>query len=88
MHLTTRSVINQGHRSPRIGEVFPVGQGQRAALGLRDHLFCNRVGYVGDALVVVVCVAAFPKLGSVDLLQGAGMGMDGLFFAAALSFFA
>mgnify|MGYP001235078047 FL=1 len=59
-----------------------------AALGLRDHLFCNRVGYVGDTLVVVVCVAAFPKLGSVDLLQGAGMGMDGLFFAAALSFFA
>lgn len=59
-----------------------------AALGLRDHPFCNRVGYVGDALVVVVCVAAFPKLGSVDLLQGAGMGMDGLFFAAALSFFA
>lgn len=79
---------HQGHRSPRIGEVFPVGQGQRAALGFRDHLFCNRVGYVGDALVVVVCVAAFPKLGSVDLLQGAGMGMDGLFFAAALSFFA
>ncbi len=38
--------------------------------------------------LVVVGVAAFPMLGSVDLLQGSGTGMDGLFFAAALSFFA
>ena len=38
--------------------------------------------------LVVVGVAAFPTLCSVDLLQGAGKGMDGLFFAAALSFFA
>ena len=38
--------------------------------------------------LVVVGVAAFPMLGSVDLLQGTGTGMDGLFFAAALSFFA
>ena len=38
--------------------------------------------------LVVVGVAAFPQLGTVDLLQGAGTGMDGLFFAAALSFFA
>ena len=38
--------------------------------------------------LVVVGVAAFPQLGTVDLLQGAGKGMDGLFFAAALSFFA
>ena len=38
--------------------------------------------------LVVVGVAAFPQLGSVDLLQSAGKGMDGLFFAAVLSFFA
>jgi len=38
--------------------------------------------------LVVVGIVAFPKLGSVDLLQGAGTGMSGLFFAATLSFFA
>ena len=38
--------------------------------------------------LVVVGVAAFPQLGTVDLLQSAGKGMDGLFFAAVLSFFA
>lgn len=71
------------------------------AVGILVLLFLvNAIGIQGSSNVnmvltgveilglVVVGVAAFPTLGSVDLLKGAGKGMDGLFFAAALSFFA
>lgn len=71
------------------------------AVGILVLLFLvNAIGIQGSSNVnmvltgveilglVVVGAAAFPTLGSVDLLKGAGKGMDGLFFAAALSFFA
>jgi basic amino acid/polyamine antiporter, APA family len=59
------------------------------AWGVRNSSVVNIVLTCIEILgLVAVVIAAWPKAGTVDLLQGSGQGVNGLFIAAALSFFA